>query len=101
MSSQVQERGPLNGSPLQSLAIKKKTSTPLVRFRSSFRTRTRREREVEDLEEASGLSVLLLRLVPTDSSSLGAWIRDFFGHQLLLVSEFYCSYCSYGLQVSF
>jgi len=32
--------------------------------------------------------VLLLQLVPVDSSSLGAWIRDFFGHQLLLVSKF-------------
>jgi hypothetical protein len=59
------------------------------------------EREVEDLEKALGLSVHLLWLVPADSSSSGAWIRDFFGHQLLLVSEFYCSYCSSGLQVSF
>jgi hypothetical protein len=53
------------------------------------------------MEEAPGLLMLLLRLVLADSSSLGAWIRDFFGHQLLLVSEFYCSYCSSGLQVSF
>jgi hypothetical protein len=53
------------------------------------------------MEEAPGLSVLLLRLVPVDSSSPGAWIRDFFGHQLLVVSEFYCSYCSSSLQVSF
>jgi hypothetical protein len=32
--------------------------------------------------------MLLLWLVPADSSSLGAWIRDFFGHQLLLVVSF-------------
>jgi len=43
---------------------------------------------VEDLEEAPSLSVLLLQLIRADSSSLGAWIRDFISHQVLLVTKF-------------